>query len=145
MNTQQRNPIPTVDVIIQIQSGIVLVRRKYPPLGWALPGGFMDVGETCEQAAVREAKEETNLDVQLEQLLGVYSNPTRDPRKHTLTVVYTAAADGEPGGMDDAEEAKVFALDNLPSPIVFDHATIIKDYRSFLRTGQIPAPVDGQD
>jgi len=145
LNTQQRNPIPTVDIIIENQSGIVLVRRKNPPLGWALPGGFMDVGETCERGAVREAKEETNLDVRLTRLLGVYSNPKRDPRQHTLTVVYVAHADGDPVGMDDAEEAKVFSLDNLPSPIVFDHATIIEDYRSFLRTGRVPTPVDGQD
>ena len=145
MKTQQLNPIPTVDIIIQIQAGIVLVRRKFPPFGWALPGGFMDVGETCEQAAVREAKEETDLDVRLEHLLGVYSNPKRDSRKHTLTVVYTASAEGEPVGMDDAEEAKIFALDQLPTPIVFDHASIIDDYRLFLTTGQIPTPINGQD
>ena len=145
MKTQQLNPIPTVDIIIQIQAGIVLVRRKFPPFGWALPGGFMDVGETCEQAAVREAKEETDLDVRLEHLLGVYSNPKRDPRKHTLTVVYTASAEGEPVGMDDAEEAKIFALDQLPTPIVFDHASIINDYRLFLTTGQMPTPINGQD
>lgn len=145
MNTQQLNPIPTVDIIIQVQAAIVLVRRKFPPLGWALPGGFMDVGETCEQAAVREAKEETNLDVQLKNLLGVYSNPERDPRKHTLTVVYVASAEGEPVGMDDAEEARIFHLDQLPSNIVFDHASIIEDYRSFLTTGQIPRPIDRED
>ena len=145
MNTNQRNPIPTVDIIIRIGDGIVLIRRKNPPHGWALPGGFMDVGETCENAALREAKEETNLDVQLETLLGVYSDPKRDPRQHTLTVVYTATAEGHPVGMDDAAEARVFLLNALPSPIVFDHSTIIRDYASFISTGTRPRPIDGEN
>ena len=140
MNTHQQNPIPTVDVVIRIGDGIVLIRRKNPPLGWALPGGFMDVGETCETAAVREAKEETGLDVQLDRLLGVYSDPRRDPRQHTLTVVYTATAEGTPIGLDDAAEAKVFALDALPDPIVFDHHQILDDYRKLISTGTLPTP-----
>jgi 8-oxo-dGTP diphosphatase len=139
------NPIPTVDVIIRIGDGIVLIRRKNLPHGWALPGGFMDVGETCETAAAREAKEETGLTVQLETLLNVYSDPRRDPRQHTMTVVYVASATGEPVGMDDAAEARVFTLDALPSPIVFDHSLIIDDYQRFISTGIRPSPVDGQD
>ena len=142
MNTHQKNPIPTVDVVIRIGDGIVLIRRKNPPLGWALPGGFMDVGETCETAAAREAKEETDLDVRLQQLLGVYSDPRRDPRQHTLTVVYTATAEGIPVGLDDAAEAKIFDLNALPSPIVFDHQKIIDDYRNWISTGNLPAPKD---
>ena len=118
MNTHQQNPIPTVDVVIRIGDGIVLIRRKNPPLGWALPGGFMDVGETCETAAAREAKEETGLDVQLDLLLGVYSDPRRDPRQHTLTVVYTATAEGTPIGLDDAAEARIFALNALPDSLL---------------------------
>jgi len=139
------NPIPTVDVIIRIGDGIVLIRRKNPPHGWALPGGFMDVGETCETAAAREAKEETGLTVQLESLLNVYSDPRRDPRKHTMTVVYVATATGVPVGMDDAAEARIFLLNELPSPIVFDHRLIISDYERFISTGIRPAPVNGQD
>ena len=144
MNTRQKNPIPTVDVVIRIGDDIVLIRRKNPPIGWALPGGFMDVGETCEHAAAREAKEETGLDVHLEQLLGVYSNPLRDPRQHTLTVVYTATAEGTPVGLDDAAEARIFNLDALPSPIVFDHQQIIDDYRSWISSGRLPAPKHGE-
>ena len=105
----------------------------------------MDVGETCEQAALREAKEETNLDVQLETLLGVYSDPQRDLRQHTMTVAYTATAKGVPVGMDDAAEAQVFPLDALPSPIVFDHSQIIADYTAFLSTGRRPDPINGED
>ena len=137
-----KNPIPTVDVIIEIGQGIVLIRRKNPPHGWALPGGFMDVGETAEAAARREAKEETGLTVQLQTLLSVYSDPARDPRQHTMTVAYIAQSEGEPVGMDDAAEAKIFQLDALPSPIVFDHAQIIADFIRFRRTGHRPHPED---
>jgi 8-oxo-dGTP diphosphatase len=145
MTTLYRNPVPTVDILIRINDGIVLIRRKNPPLGWALPGGFMDEGETCEAAAIREAKEETGLDVELQTLLYVYSDPRRDPRKHTITVAFTATADGSPVGMDDALEARVFPLDQLPSPIVFDHARILSDYRRFLDTGILPSPVQRDD
>ena len=145
VSEHQQNPVPTVDVIIRIGDGIVLIRRKNPPHGWALPGGFMDVGETCEAAAAREAQEETGLVVKLEALLNVYSDPARDPRQHTMTVAYVATASGEPVGMDDAAEARIFSLDDLPSPIVFDHSAIIADYRRFISTGLRPTPIDGQD
>jgi len=134
------NPVPTVDLIIRIGDGIVLIRRKNPPHGWALPGGFMDVGETAEAAARREAKEETGLDVTLETLLYVYSDPARDPRRHTITVAFVARAEGEPVGMDDAAEARVFALDALPLPLVFDHGRILADFIEYLRTGEHPRP-----
>jgi len=136
----QRNPYPTADVIIENGPGIVLVRRKNEPIGWALPGGFVDAGECVEAAAVREMKEETGLDVHLETLLYVYSDPARDPRFHTMTIVFVGQATGEPLGDDDAAEAKAFPLDRLPSPIVFDHAVIIEDYVHFRQTGLRPDP-----
>jgi len=123
-----RNPAPTVDIIIAYGGGIVLIRRKNPPYGWALPGGFVDYGESVEQAAVREAKEETNLEVQGLTLLGVYSDPARDPRGHTISTVFTARGSGDLRGQDDAAAAAVFTLDNLPD-LVFDHARILADYR----------------
>ena len=135
-------PAPTVDVVIALEDGIVLVRRRYPPLGWALPGGFVDVGESVEAAAIREAQEETGLDVTLDQLLYVYSDPSRDHRMHTLSAVFTARAGGTPHGADDAAEAAVFPLDGLPSPVVFDHARIIEDYRIFVTSGRRPRPMD---
>jgi len=138
------NPVPTVDLIIRIGEGIVLIRRKNPPHGWALPGGFVDTGETVEHAARREALEETGLEVTLESLLYVYSDPARDPRRHTMTVAFVASASGDPVGMDDAAEAQVFPLDALPTGLVFDHDRIVADYLHFLRTGQLPRPVDGQ-
>jgi len=125
-----RNPAPTVDVVIHAAGrGIVLVERKNPPPGWALPGGFVDYGETCEAAAVREALEETGLEVVLTGLLGVYSDPARDPRGHTMSVVYTAQA-LDPGRLkagDDAGKAAFFALDALP-PLAFDHGRIVRDF-----------------
>lgn len=122
-----RNPVPTVDIIIRIGGGIVLIKRKNPPLGWALPGGFVDYGESLEQAAIREAKEETGLDVTLEGQFHSYSDPDRDPRQHTITTVFIASAQGRPRAADDAVEALVYTFDNLPS-LVFDHAEIIRDY-----------------
>jgi 8-oxo-dGTP diphosphatase len=145
MTTFYRNPVPTVDILIRINGGVVLIRRKNPPFGWALPGGFMDEGETCEAAAIREAKEETGLDVHLEHLLYVYSDPKRDPRKHTITIAFTANASGTPIGMDDALEAQIFSLEDLPSEIVFDHARILSDYRHFLETGLHPSPIKSED
>lgn len=123
-----RNPIPTTDIIISVGSGIVLIKRKNPPYGWALPGGFIDYGESAEHAAVREAGEETSLEVSGLKLFGVYSGPDRDPRHHTITVVFSARADGEPRAADDAEDVGVFTREDLPTPIAFDHATILRDY-----------------
>ena len=142
MGKNHRNPAPTVDIVIRVESGIVLIKRRNPPYGWALPGGYQDVGETCEAAARREAMEETGLSVTLETLLYVYSDPARDPRKHTISTVFTAHASGEPVGMDDAEEARIFSLDNLPANLAFDHRQILDDYRRFIETGLRPSPVD---
>ncbi len=134
-----RNPFPTVDIIIELHGGgIVLIRRKNPPPGWALPGGFIDYGESAEAAAIREAKEETSLDVQLVELLHVYSDPARDPRHHTLSTVFIATANGQPQGADDATEAQIFYDDSLPSPLAFDHAKILQDYFTYKRTGKRP-------
>jgi 8-oxo-dGTP diphosphatase len=134
-----RNPVPTVDTIIEVPGGIVLVRRRHPPLGWALPGGFVEYGETVEAAAVREAQEETNLQVSLTRLFGVYSDPRRDPRRHTIAVVFLAAATGVPVGGDDAAEAAVFTAQSLPAPLAFDHGRILDDYFEYKRTGRTPA------
>ncbi len=118
-----------------VSRGLVLVKRKNPPLGWALPGGFVDYGERVEQAAVREAREETGLDISLSGLLGVYSDPARDPRMHTISTVFIAEAsnpDAVAGG-DDAAEAEFFPLDALPENIVFDHRKIIDDFLLTIR------------
>ena len=126
---QYRNPVPTVDVIIELDGkGIVLIRRKNPPYGWALPGGFVDYGESLEDAAVREAKEETSLDITLLDQFHTYSDPKRDARRHTITTVYTAEATGMPKAMDDASEIGVFQKDNLPEKMAFDHREILSDY-----------------
>ncbi len=131
-----KNPLPTVDIIIELSGrGIVLVRRKNFPYGWALPGGFVDEGETLEQAAVREAKEETSLDVTLDCQLHVYSDPNRDKRFHTITVVFVARATGEPVARDDAQEVCVYGEKNLPENMAFDHADILKDYFRWKREG----------
>ncbi|QJA05913.1 NUDIX hydrolase [Thermosulfurimonas marina] len=124
-----RNPFPTVDLIIETPGGIVLVRRKNPPYGWALPGGFVDYGESLEEAALREAQEETGLSVTLLCQFYTYSRPGRDPRFHTITTVYVARAEGEPRGGDDAAEARAFAVEELPwSELAFDHGEILRDY-----------------
>ncbi|MCP4809780.1 MAG: NUDIX hydrolase [Proteobacteria bacterium] len=137
---EYRNPKPTVDVVVAVDGGIVLVRRRNEPVGWALPGGFVDEWERVEDAAAREVLEETGLTVTLGELLYVYSDPARDPRHHTMTVVFTGTATGTPVGMDDAAKACVFSLDALPQPIVFDHARILADYRRFIETGARPRP-----
>ena len=123
-----RNPIPTVDIIIEIDGGIVLIERKNPPHGWALPGGFVDYGETLEQAAVREVFEETGLKASGLRLLGCYSDPSRDSRMHTISSVYVAIANGKPTGSDDAIQARIFRIDDLPENLCFDHGVIISDY-----------------
>jgi 8-oxo-dGTP diphosphatase len=133
-------PLVAVDIIIELldQPGlpIVLIERKNPPHGWAIPGGFVDVGETLEHAAMREAQEETGLKVKLKALLGNYSDPKRDPRGHTVTAVYVAEAHGSPKGGDDAKNAQVF--DPLKPPtLVFDHALVLADYRRFRELGQV--------
>lgn len=125
-----RNPIPTVDLIINSDDGILLVKRKNPPEGWALPGGFVDYGESIESAAVREAKEETGLDVELIRQFHTYSDPKRDPRHHTITTVFLAKAKGKAVAGDDAEDIGIFGRNNLPEQIAFDHRDIINDYFS---------------
>jgi len=133
-----RNPVPTVDAIIEVTGGIVLIRRRFPPSGWALPGGFVEYGETVEAAAVREAEEETGLKITLTDLFGVYSDPHRDPRGHTIAVVFTATAVGTPLGGDDAAEAQIFTRVSLPTPLAFDHRLILEDYFAYKRTGRLP-------
>jgi ADP-ribose pyrophosphatase YjhB (NUDIX family) len=124
-----RNPFPTTDIIIEYEDGILLIKRKNPPEGWAIPGGFIDYGERAEQAAIREAEEETSLKVVDLRLLGVYSAPDRDPRMHTMSVVFIAQVlGGTPEAQDDALEIAVFRKDNLPEPLAFDHAKILADY-----------------
>lgn len=126
---QPRNPVPTVDIIVEVEGkGIILIKRKKPPYGWALPGGFVDYGETLEEAAIREAKEETFLDVELRRQFHTYSDPNRDERVHTISTVFVASAEGVPKGADDASEARLFAQDEVPDDLAFDHAQILKDY-----------------
>ena len=124
-----RNPFPTVDIVIELEDkGIVLIQRGKEPYGWALPGGFVDYGESLEEAARREALEETSLDVELLSQLGAYSAPDRDPRHHSISVVFLARAKGEPTARDDAQEVGVFTEKNLPAPLTFDHQRILTDY-----------------
>ncbi len=124
-----KNPIPTVDIIIELDDkGIILIKRKNPPYGWAIPGGFVDYGESLENAAMREAKEETSLDIELIKQFHTYSDPKRDKRFHTISTVYIAKANGEPKAADDAADVGIFKENNLPEPIVFDHKEILRDY-----------------
>lgn len=123
-----KNPIPTADIIIEHEKGIVLVKRKNPPIGWAIPGGFVDYGESLEAAAIREAKEETGLKIKLIRQFHTYSDPGRDQRHHTITTVYIAKGKGNLKAGDDAKDAGVFQKDNLPSPLMFDHKKILNDY-----------------
>lgn len=145
-----RNPVPTADMIIELTGGgqpgpVVLVRRANPPLGWALPGGFVDYGESAAHAARREALEETGLRVEVLALIGVYGRPERDPRQHTITTAYAGRASGQPIAGDDAAEVAAFALDKLPPDICFDHRQILDDYRAW-RLGLRPAaPVNAME
>ena len=126
-----RNPVPTVDIIIEVEGGgVILIERENEPHGWALPGGFVDYGESLETAAVREAKEETSLDVDLLEQFHTYSNPARDLRQHTISTVFVAQADGVPRAASDARNIGVFTEQSLPKPLAFDHAGILKDYFS---------------
>jgi len=137
--TTPRNPLPTADVIIEMaDGGIVLVQRGNQPYGWALPGGFIDYGESAEDAAVREAKEETGLDVALVEQFHVYSARNRDSRHHTITIVFIGRAEGVPKGGDDASRAVIAYEGRLPGPLAFDHATIVSDYFAYRRTGLRP-------
>jgi ADP-ribose pyrophosphatase YjhB (NUDIX family) len=124
-----RNPFPTVDIIIHIQEKIVLIERKNEPTGWALPGGFVDYGESLEAAAIREAREETGLEIDTLMQFGAYSDPERDPRQHNISFVFIAEGSGTLQGGDDASHAALFHLDDLPSPLCFDHGRILADYR----------------
>jgi ADP-ribose pyrophosphatase YjhB (NUDIX family) len=124
-----KNPVPAVDLIIEIEGkGLVLIERRNPPPGWALPGGFVEVGESLEQAAVREAKEETCLDVELLGQFHTYSDPHRDPRMHCISTVFVAKASGTPKAEDDAKSVALFPKDRLPDTLAFDHRRILEDY-----------------
>ena len=137
-----KTPFVTADIIIRHNQGIVLIERKNEPCGWALPGGFVEVGESLEDAACREAEEETSLEIRLIEQFHVYSKPGRDVRFHTVTIVFIADAySGALKGRDDANKAKVFSETTLPDQIAFDHRQIIADYFNYVKTGRRP-PVD---
>ena len=139
MKSGRDTPLVTVDIIIEVEDGgIVLIERKNPPHGWAIPGGFVDCGESLETAALREAREETALDVELHEQFYAYSDPLRDPRFHTVSTVFIASARGQPEGRDDARRAALFRENALPAPIVFDHLQILRDYFHYKRTGERP-------
>lgn len=137
---EYRNPTPTVDIIIELGREIVLIQRDREPLGWALPGGFVDEGETIEQAAIREALEETCLEVKLQELLYVYSDPRRDPRKHTMSCAFIARAQGTPRAADDARAVQLFDIHRLPQELCFDHGLILQHYLRYRRSGERPRP-----
>jgi 8-oxo-dGTP diphosphatase len=135
-----KTPLVAVDIIIELSdqpNRIVLIERKNEPHGWSLPGGFVDVGETVEAAAMREAREEIGLDVQLRALLGVYSDPKRDPRGHSISITFVASAKGTPQANDDAKTARACDPANPGVALVFDHAKILADYRAFRESGKV--------
>jgi 8-oxo-dGTP diphosphatase len=133
-------PPIAADMITEIDDRIVLIERKNFPEGWAIPGGFVDFGETVEQAAIREAKEEISVDVEIRALLGIYSKPDLDPRGQTITAVDIGRAKGTPAAADDAKNCALFDPRNPPQPLAFDHSQVLRDYVNFLDTGEHPAP-----
>ncbi len=137
-----QNPTPTVDIIIELvdrpHRPIVLIERRNPPYGWAIPGGFMDCGESAETAAKREALEETKLEVELIEQFYVYSDPNRDPRKHTLSIVFLASATGIPEAADDAKNLEIFESWRIPTQLCFDHDRILRDYWRYRHYGLRP-------
>lgn len=147
---EYRNPTPTVDVIVYRRGSehsmieILLIERVNPPYGWALPGGFVDEWEMVETAAIREVEEETGVQITLDTLLYVYSNPARDSRQHNLSVVFTTEVSAninmKPTAGDDAQQAKFFNVKTLPT-LAFDHAEILKDFLIWIQTGERPNPM----
>jgi 8-oxo-dGTP diphosphatase len=137
-----RNPVPTVDIIIEMHDRphrpIVLIERLNEPYGWAIPGGFVDYGESVETAAQREAEEETGLTITLIEQFQVYSDPKRDPRQHTLSIVFLAIAKGEPQAGDDAKGICLFEPWQIPDNLCFDHDRILHDYLRYRYYGQRP-------
>ncbi len=137
-----RNPAPTVDIIVEMvdrpDRPIILIERLHEPFGWAIPGGFIDYGEAAEMAGKREAMEEIGLEIELVELLGVYSDPARDPRQHTISTVYIATATGTPTAGDDAKQAHVLNIWEIPQNLCFDHGKILADYRKYRYYRQRP-------
>lgn len=138
-----KTPFCSVDILIEVEDSIVIIERKYPPHGYALPGGFVDIGERVEHAAIREAKEETGLDIELYDFLYVYSDPSRDPRQHNISFVFIARAKGIPQGNDDAKHAFLVPIQDLHKyNFAFDHGRIISDYLRYRKEGIRPNPKD---
>ena len=137
-----RNPVPTVDIIIELvdcpHRPIILIERLNSPFGWAIPGGFIDYGELAEVAARREAQEETGLAVELVEQFHVYSDPSRDPRQHTMSVVFLAMAKGEPQAGDDAKNIGIFEFWRIPDNLCFDHDRVMRDYWQYRHYGIRP-------